>query len=118
MSMKQKMDDVKQPTRKKLWWLIFLLPILYVIVDGLIYPIDESALLKRTTVIELEDMAVEVERDYEMEEAEPSEPPPEPENGNGWAVYDKIWIRVEKAWPLLLSLLAFLTKRKVVGDHK
>lgn len=109
-----KLKEVKQPTRKKLWWLLFLIPIIYVIVDNLIFPIDGSALLKRTTIVEMGDeMTVE---DYP---GAPSTPRIEPGNGgNGWVIFDRILLRVNRAWPLILSLLPFIFRRKIVGDPK
>lgn len=112
--MVSKLKEIEQPTRKKLWWLLFLVPIVYVVVDNLIYPIDESALLKRTTIVELEDESMD--EDYP---STPSTPRIEPEskNGNGWAIYDKIWMRIDKAWPLVMSIVAFFWRKKLVGDR-
>lgn len=112
--MAMKLKEVEQPTRKKLWWLLFLIPIIYVVVDNLIFPIDESALLKRTIEVKLEDEAVE--RDHP---GAPSTPRIEPtDNGNGWKIYDRIWMRVEKAWPLVMSVVAFFWRKKLVGDRR
>ena len=114
-----------QPTRKKIWWLVLLVPLIYVAVDNLIYPIDEKALLKRTThEMVLPEMAEEA---MEMEERGESIPPPParedelPPVGNGldgWEIFDRIWVRVDRAWPMVLSLLAFVFRKKLVGDPK
>ena len=109
--------EVKQPTRKKLWWLVFLLPIIYVVVDNLIFPIDESALLKRTTEVEMREEAMTPSRELAEDEVRREEPREEPKNGNGWETFDKVWLRVEKAWPLLLSLLPWIFRKKLVGDR-
>jgi hypothetical protein len=108
-----------QPTRKKIWWLLLLVPIIYVVVDNLIYPIDEKALMKRTVYEEME--AREPTEADEEEDFAPTEEY-EPENGDeeltGWDIYDRVWIRVEKAWPLIASILAFAFRRKLVGDPR
>ena len=109
-----------QTKRKNLWWLIFLLPIIYVVVDNLIFPIDESALLKRTTVVEMREEAMTPSRELaedDVRRESREEPSGEPKNGNGWETFDKIWLRVEKAWPLVMSLLAFFWRKKLVGDR-
>ena len=112
-----------QSARKKIWWLLFLAPLIYVIVNNLIYPIDEKALLKRTThEVVRPERAEEV---MEMEDREEYLPPPHEEalppagNGNGldgWEIFDKVWVRVDRAWPMVLSLLAFVFRKKLVGD--
>ncbi len=115
-----------QPVRKKLWWLLFLAPLLYVIVDNLIYPIDESKILKR---VEYEEAEVpEVTEEAMTAEDDGSSgyyPPPPPESAypdghthTGWEIYDMIWARIEKAWPVLFSLIMWIFRRKAVGDNK
>ena len=108
--MVSKLKEMKKPTRKKFWWLLFLIPIFYVIADNLIFPIDEKALLKRPVSVELYEMA---EEDYEVSRA--PEEVEEPENG--WETFDRVWLRVERAWPLVMSVIAFFWRRKLVGDH-
>ena len=110
-----------QPTRKKLWWLLVLGPLLYIIVDGWVYPIDEGALLERTTY-------EEAREPHPLDESDDYLPPPPPEsayeeaeNGHthtGWDIYDQIFERIKRAWPLLISLLALKYGRKYVGDPK
>jgi hypothetical protein len=110
------LSDVNHPTRKKLFWLILLIPILYVVVDNLIYPIDESKILRRTTYEEAAP-APEVEEGEEpsIPSADDAE---EVESLSGWEIYDMVWVRVEKAWPLVMSLMAFIFRKKLVGDPK
>ena len=109
-----------QPARKKLWWLAVLGPLLYVIVDGWIYPIDERALLERTSYEEVQpEMAEEA---MEMEDADESPPSgdvyPDGHTHTGWDIYDQIFERIKKAWPLIFSVLALKYGRKYVGDPK
>ena len=113
-----------QPTRKKLWWLLFLAPLLYVIVDNLIYPIDESKILRRVEYEEVEEPEVREEA-MEMEDAEEYLPPSPPEGAypdghthDGWWVFDMVWLRIEKAWPVFFSLIMWIFRRKAVGDSK
>jgi len=103
-----------QPTRKKLWWLIFLIPILYVVVDNLIYPIDESKILKRTVYEEVQPETEDEEEPVYI----PEDADAEDTSLSGWEIYDMIWVRFEKAWPVLISLLSFIFRRKLVGDPK
>jgi len=116
----KKLSEVKHPTRKRLWWLIFLVPILYVVVDNLIYPIDESKILRRTTHV-----IVQPEAAMDEESSTQSLPTEDStlveisgESLTGWEIYDMVWARVEKAWPLVLSFLTFYYRRKLVGDPK
>jgi len=105
-----------QPARKKIWWLLLLVPILYVAVDNLIYPIDESALFKRTTN-ETVQPGAEPHMDT-IEESEEYIPPESVEELTGWDIYDRVWVRVDRAWPMVLSLLAFVFRKRLVGDPK
>lgn len=115
----KKLSEVKQPTRKKLWWVAVLAPLCYVIVDGWIYPIDERALLERTVYEEVQPEAAEIEETRESPLLDESEDVySESGNGNGWVIFDKVFLRVKRAWPLLLSFLAIKYGRRFVGDPR
>ena len=109
----KKLSDVKHPTRKRVWWLLFLIPIIYVIVNNEIFPISGSEILKREVYEEVSPIPeTSVSGDEVHGQVNASDIP------EGWKTFDMIMIRFERHWPLIMSVMAFFFRRKLVGDPK
>ena len=131
------MRKPQHKTRKKLWWLLFIIPILFVIAKLTIWKADEiekQAILERIEKAQEEaPEGIRVYRDesgvtvIEPEEAEGDssiaysnevyEVPDLSDDGDGaWETTDKIVEYLADLSPLIISILAFLGRRRLVGD--
>lgn len=96
--MLKNINPPKQKTRKKIWWLLFLIPIFWVLFNNVI--VEPSFKMLDSPKIE----AFKSETDDSIVDE------------RYWELIDDITDRLIKLWPLIMSAAAFLTKRKIVGD--
>lgn len=118
----------KQKNRKKLFWFLFLVPIIWIFFSGM-WP---SVSLKETKVISSERREMEmrsptrsfpsppasadIRRDTaEKEKIESDERLIHPKY---WLFIDECITRFKDMWPIIISFLAYLGRKKIVGDDK
>jgi hypothetical protein len=119
-----KVKDIKPPqqhVRKKLWWLIMLLPVVWVVATDTFDLADK----KRVEIVKEESRTLpEVLKDGDlrirplpsMERKESVEGEDVLIDEKYWGFIDNVIMRAERLWPLALSALAFFYRRKFVGD--
>lgn len=105
------MNKPKHKTRKKLWWLIFVFPILIYVSINLFFPPETSEFNEISIVME-ESSGDEAKVLEEVKETEGLV------DAKYWAFIDNCLERLEKIWYLAFSIIAFFIRHKLVGDDK
>lgn len=111
----KKIKKPTQKTRKKLWWVIFIIPIVIYVVESGIIPTESIKSDKKVMLMDKEMEGGAADIRGESETLDKSEGLVDEKY---WVFIDNCLERLGKIWYLVFSIIAFFVRNKMVGDVK